>query len=97
MAYNTVAHKLHFPVYRVRGTHRKMYPGWAAPGLADVSQELQENVSATMVESLKKEIAEHLESLHQRALSDSTSSSGVRSRLDLLDGVRVEQAVGAFI
>jgi hypothetical protein len=76
LAYNDAAQRLQFPLYRIRGAYRKLYKGWAAPNLGDVSSELQEMISDSMVVRLKKELADHLELLHQRAFA--ARSSGLR-------------------
>jgi hypothetical protein len=94
-AYNTAAQQLHFPVYHIRGSHGKLYQRWAAPNFIDISPELQKIVADKMVASLKTELANHMELIRQRALSDSSSGSRVESGL-IEDSVTVEDDRGTF-
>jgi hypothetical protein len=80
-AYNEAAQQFHFPTYHVRWSHGKLYPRWAAPNLQDVSPGLQRMVVEKLGPSLRDELADHMESLRLRALSDSSAGSRVDAKL----------------
>jgi hypothetical protein len=66
-----------FPPYFARGTHKKLYPGWSMPDLDVLTKLGFEEISTAMTQSLKREVADHIEQASSRAQSDSTASSEV--------------------